>query len=60
MSCEHACVKTNCKKLHVVVKPMKCVGRSGNIKGKNYNGAAKNAGKTDTSLFWGEKDQPKK
>lgn len=34
MSCEHGCFNTNWKELHVIVKPMKCVGRIGNIKGK--------------------------
>lgn len=55
MSHERGCFSTNWKKLHVIVKPVKSVGRIGSIKGKNYNGAAKNAGKIDTSLFWGGK-----
>jgi len=60
MSRDHGCFSTNWKKLHVVVKAMKCIGRIGNIKGKKYNGAAKNTGKIDTSLILGGKSPTKK
>lgn len=55
MSHKHGYCNTNCRKLHVVVKPTQQVGRIRYVKGKKTQGAAKNAGKTDTTLILKEK-----